>query len=142
MADQSNTNPAAVNTWLAGFLYRGRAPWETEPSAYHVEVGQYVEIAGMAPVQLPTLVLTPEAAQAAGHALPDVLSAIDADALAELTALRATTADLTARNAALVDALAKAEKDRDAAQATVTSLKTALADAGAAAGRAANAIAS
>jgi hypothetical protein len=126
MAEQTNPAPSAVvKTWLAGFVYRGRAPWETEPAAYHVEIGQFVEVAGMAPVQLPMLVLTPDAAQEAGHALPDVLSAISAEALAELTELRATTAALTAQNAALAEALARAEKERDAAKATVAGLKAA-----------------
>ncbi|KIU36512.1 hypothetical protein SR39_06100 [Methylobacterium radiotolerans] len=110
MADQATTAaPSGVNTYLAGFVYRGRAPWEAAPAEYHVEIGQYVEVAGMAPMQLPTQVLTPEAAQAAGHALPDVLAAINAEALAELIALRATAAELTNQNGKLGAALSQAQ---------------------------------
>lgn len=124
---------AEVKTWLAGFTYRGRAPWETQAPDYHVEIGEYAEIEGRDPIQLGTKVLTPDAAKAAGYTLPATLKAINGDALSEVEALRSETVALKEAKAG-VDGLleeANAARDKERAErersaATITDLQKAL----------------
>ncbi|SFV05960.1 hypothetical protein SAMN02799631_04327 [Methylobacterium sp. 174MFSha1.1] len=86
--------------YLYEFLYRGRPEGDSEPPAWHVVIGQMVQLPGAAAPQFVSSgPLTPEQAEAAGHSLSAVLDGINAAALA-------------GRDAAVADAAA-ARRERD-----------------------------
>lgn len=101
---------AETKTWLAGFIYRGRAPWESQQPAYHVEVGEYVEIEGREPIILGVKILTPEEAKSVGHALPSVLSKLNASVMAQCQELAEL---IQAQKAEHADQLNEIRADRD-----------------------------
>lgn len=129
---------ADVKNWLAGFVWRGRAPWETAEPAYHVELGEFIEIPGRDPVNLGTKTLTPEAAEAAGFPIAGVVGDINAAVMADRDAARRLLAETQAEAARLgslsqalaaqvegaLAALAEAEEARDAFRGTVSTLET------------------
>lgn len=94
--------------FLYEFLYRGQPEGSTEPSAWHVVIGQYVTPPGATEPQFVSSgALTPAQAEAAGFPLDTVLAGIDAAALAARdAALSALAAEREAR--------AAAEAERDA----------------------------
>lgn len=68
-----------MGLFVEEFLYRGRDPDSGEPGAWHVVIGEYVKGAGSK--HLVKSLLSMEQAQKNGHALPEILSDINANAL-------------------------------------------------------------
>jgi hypothetical protein len=86
---------ADIQQWVAGFVYRMRAPWETAPPAYHVEIGEYVEVPGRAPVILgEPMPVTPTRAEAMGFTLPAILADLRDPLLPELELAKGDLADV------------------------------------------------
>jgi hypothetical protein len=96
--------------YIEEFLFRGRAPGEAREPAWHVTLAEEVEIEGIGQRRF-TRQLGVAAAAAAGWTLPDVIAAINAEALAEAEAGRAALAELEQ----VREAKAAAEADRDRA---------------------------
>lgn len=96
-------------TFLYEFLYRGRAPGSSQPAAYHVILAQEIALPGQPAQTAIGHAMTPEQAEAAGYPLPDLLSAINAAAMAERDALRQQLAAVTAERDALRAAASSGE---------------------------------
>lgn len=87
--------------YIYEFLYRGQASGSGKQPSWHVVLAE--EVTAMGETRLVTKgPMTPAEASALGHDLPDILSAINTEAMADRDSARA--------------ALAEAEKQRDEVQ--------------------------
>lgn len=116
------------------FVYRGRPAGSDQPGSWHIRLmamGGSDDFGGPIPAALSDP-LTPEDAAARGYPLPEVLAAINADALAQVTALRASadtlTATLAAERAAGADKVSALQSQLAAAEADAARAASAAAD--------------
>lgn len=117
---------SGVQEYFEGFVFRGRPPGDDRPAAWHVEMGRFIDLEGDGRTMLPSRVLTPEQAEAAGFDLKSVLTGINTAALAERDHLVAVLAEreaaisvLTADRDRLAGLLAESAASLDAESSAV-----------------------
>lgn len=91
--------------YVEEFLYRGRAPEAADPPAWHLQLTSVGTDDFGAPIRS-TRTLNMSQAAEAGWALPDIIAAINADALREVETAQARAEALEISNADLSAALA------------------------------------
>ena len=97
-----------MSTYLHEFLFRGRAPGSAEPPAWHVILAQDVTPPGGVAQTILGGALTPEQAEAAGYALPEILAGLDTAVMADRDAKAAALGAMTAERDALAARIAEA----------------------------------
>jgi len=104
-----------AGAFIFEFLYRGRAPGDPEPPAYHLILGKMVtETFSDVPTLSTSDTMNVEQATAAGYSLDEILTEINADTLAHNDAQATQITDLQAK-------LDQANEDLQASSTTATS---------------------
>lgn len=85
-----------ANPYIVEFLFRGRAPGDATPNAWHVILG-VDDVDGFGQPRHTEQILNVADATAAGYDLAAIVSGINAAALADAEALRAQVAQLEAQ---------------------------------------------
>ena len=85
---------AVGDKWIEEFTYRGRPPGNTQPSGWHLVIGEIVDAFG-AEKPIVSHTMTMAQAKALGWDLPQIVASINGQALAEIEDLRAEKERLT-----------------------------------------------
>lgn len=104
------------------FLFRGRAPSDAAPSAWHVQLGDVVTSFGTSKTVVSD-VMTPAAAKAFGFDLTTIIADINMQTLADLKTVKDALKDATTEIDATKTSLAAVTAERDAAHAELAALK-------------------